>query len=167
MKRKHVLIVGGLFVLFLILALAMSALYEDYRSEHQIGAVRFMSCGPLGEGEPVYEFDILAQQVGKKWKTVIFVFPKKVRKSIATRSDTRYSNRIFDEPTYYLIVHGHEHKLEMDHVYLTNMRDVIADVPMTEVFSQPFDPDKPFEGYQDELLAFLQKQQVEGRAVTP
>ena len=156
MTRKHGLILAGLFVLFLILTLAKSAMYEDYKTKHKVGGTIFIG-GALEECEPIYRLYIIAQQVGQEWKTAIIIYPQGVE--ISSRGEGRDSSRPFQEPTHYAIVNGHEFKLTMNTVYLTNMSGVVATAPIDEIFSQPFDPKNPFEGYETELQDFVQKMQ--------
>jgi len=157
MTRKHGLILAGLFVLFLILTLAKSALYEDYKAKHNVGAQYFAYGKLLEEHEPIYQSNIIAHQVGQKWKTAIIIYPQNA--SYSARGEVPDSSRPFREPTHYVIINGHEFKLTMNTVYLTNMSDVVATAPIDEVFSQPFDPKNPFEGYETELQDFVQKMQ--------
>ena len=157
MTRKHGLILAGLFVLFLVLTLAKSALYEDYKAKHKVGAQYFTYGILLEDHEPIHKAGIIAQQVGQEWKTAIIIYPQKA--SIGSRGEGRNSSRPFQEPTHYAIVNGHEFKLTMNTVYLTNMSGVVASAPIDEVFSQPFDPKNPFEGYETELQNFVQRMQ--------
>ena len=156
MTRKHGFILAGLFVLFLILTLAKSVLYEDYKAKHKVGGMSIMS-GILNKSEPIYRLCMIAQQVGQEWKTAIIIYPQNA--SCSSRGEGRDSSRPFREPTHYAIVNGHEFKLTMNTVYLTNMSGVVATAPIDEIFSQPFDHENPFEGYETELQDFVQKMQ--------
>lgn len=160
MKLHHWLIVFGLFVLFLLLTLAKSALYEDYKANHKVSGVRYTSGGELPGSDPPYCFETVAYQKGEAWQTAILMYPREIQTRCSQRCETSYG-RDFEEPKLFFSICGHEHKMEMNRVYLADSNDVATSAPMGEVFSQPFDPDNLFEGYQAELLDFLQNQQAE------
>ena len=156
MTRKHGFILAGLIVLFLILTLAKSALYKNYEAKYKVGGMIFTG-GTLDECEPIRKVIIIAQQVGQDWKTAIIIYPQKAEVSLISKG--RNSSRPFQEPPHYAIVNGHEHRLTMNTVNLTNMSAIVATAPIDEVFSQPFDPENRFEGYETELYDFVQKMQ--------